>query len=83
MTIIEAIKSGRMFKLKSWKIWNEPGSAHTYCTDDILSDQWEVIPTGRSKLRAWVDDAGTVKLIGERNSIPGAYWTRAEWLDEK
>lgn len=46
MNIIEALKSGKNFKRKSWSKYLSYEDGHRFCCLDILADDWEVQQSG-------------------------------------
>lgn len=42
MNIIEAVKSGKKFKIRTCSFWRDTCESHMYSAEELLSDDWEV-----------------------------------------
>jgi hypothetical protein len=90
MTIIEAVRSGKRFRLTGTDHWfNGRASGPVSLTFLEIAGEWEIEPEPKPKLRAWI---GTNHSWGVSNIVFFSYdptepetrgLTRAPWLDER
>ena len=73
MTLIDAVKSGRLFKRKNWKLYYSFDKDHmNFTKTDVLADDYELLPNSISFTEDEFYDIYTRSMI-EYNMQP---WTR-------